>query len=138
MYAVRFSLLFVVLQLIRVFRADPSVKYRPYTPLQLTDRQWPSKTLNKVPIWLSTDLRDGNQALANPMTIEQKNAFFNKLLACGFKEIEIAYPAASDTDFGFVRELIESKRIPDDVWIQVRLHSVVRDYFILMRRNDRS
>lgn len=101
-------------------RTDPSVKYKPYTPLKLDDRQWPSKSLNKVPIWLSTDLRDGNQALANPMTIDQKNLFYDRLVKCGFKEIEIAYPAASDTDFGFVRGLIEKKRIPDDVWIQVR------------------
>jgi 2-isopropylmalate synthase len=68
---------------------------------------------------LSTDLRDGNQALANPMTIEQKTTFFELLLECGFKEIEIAYPAASDTDFNFVRGLIERNAIPDDVWIQV-------------------
>lgn len=121
-----------------MLRADPSIRYQPYTPLQLPDRQWPSKTLNKVPIWLSTDLRDGNQALANPMTIEQKNAFFDKLLACGFKEIEIAYPAASDTDFGFVRELIEGKRIPDDVWIQVRRHPFIGDYNVHLRFDDRS
>lgn len=98
---------------------DPSVKYKPYTPLNLPDRQWPSKVLKKAPIWLSTDLRDGNQALANPMTIEQKTVFFKTLIKCGLKEIEIAYPAASDTDFNFVRGLIEEKQIPDDVWIQV-------------------
>lgn len=101
-------------------RADPSLKYKPYTPLKLENRQWPSKTLNKVPIWLSTDLRDGNQALANPMTVEQKKIFFDRLIKCGFKEIEISYPAASDTDFNFTRGLIENGRIPDDVWIQVR------------------
>ncbi|KAH8117011.1 2-isopropylmalate synthase [Phellopilus nigrolimitatus] len=99
--------------------SDPSVKYKPYTPLKLIDRQWPSKTLDKVPIWLSTDLRDGNQALATPMTVEQKRFFFDCLLKCGFKEIEISYPAASDTDFGFTRGLIEQEKIPDDVWIQV-------------------
>ncbi|KAI0318829.1 hypothetical protein OF83DRAFT_1170761 [Amylostereum chailletii] len=99
---------------------DPSQKYKPYTPLKLDNRQWPSKTFgNKPPIWLSTDLRDGNQALANPMTIEQKSTFFQLLLECGFKEIEVAYPAASDTDFGFVRGLVENDKIPDDVWIQV-------------------
>jgi hypothetical protein len=98
---------------------DPSKKYKPYTPLYLNDRTWPSKFITKPPIWLSTDLRDGNQALANPMTNEQKSIFFNHLLKCGFKEIEIAYPAASDTDFFFVRELIEQNRVPDDVWIQV-------------------
>ena len=106
--------------------ADPSQKYKPYTPLRLENRQWPSKILSKPPIWLSTDLRDGNQALANPMTIEQKTLFFQTLVKCGLKEIEVAYPAASDTDFGFVRLLIENNMIPDDVWIQVTsvLHSV--------------
>ena len=99
--------------------ADPSQKYKPYIPLQLENRQWPSKILSRAPIWLSTDLRDGNQALANPMTIEQKTLFFQTLVKCGFKEIEVAYPAASDTDFGFVRLLIEKNLIPDDVWIQV-------------------
>ena len=98
---------------------EPSQKYKPYTPLDLHDREWPSKTFTRAPIWLSTDLRDGNQALANPMTIKQKRAFFHQLLKCGLKEIEIAYPAASDTDFGFVRGLIENKEIPDDVWVQV-------------------
>ncbi|KZV62623.1 2-isopropylmalate synthase [Peniophora sp. CONT] len=99
---------------------DPSQKYKPYVPLKLENRQWPSATFgNKPPVWLSTDLRDGNQALANPMTIEQKTTFFELLIQCGFKEIEIAYPAASDTDFNFVRGLIERNAIPDDVWIQV-------------------
>ncbi|KZT09692.1 2-isopropylmalate synthase [Laetiporus sulphureus 93-53] len=99
--------------------ADPSQKYKPYTPLNLPNRQWPSKVTTKPPIWLSTDLRDGNQALANPMTIPQKTLFFHTLLKCGFKEIEVAYPAASDTDFNFVRGLIEQGQVPDDVWIQV-------------------
>ncbi|KAM6500427.1 hypothetical protein JOM56_003441 [Amanita muscaria] len=99
--------------------AIPSQKYRPYTPLNLTDRQWPSKTFTKAPIWLSTDLRDGNQALANPMTIEQKTTFFRTLVKSGVKQIEVSYPAASDTDFTFVRTLIENNEIPDDVWIQV-------------------
>ncbi|KIJ69104.1 hypothetical protein HYDPIDRAFT_23960 [Hydnomerulius pinastri MD-312] len=98
---------------------DPSQKYRPYTPLKLDNRAWPSKTFTKAPIWLSTDLRDGNQALANPMTADQKLTFFRLLVKCGFKEIEIAYPAASDTDFSFVRSLVENNEIPDDVWIQV-------------------
>ncbi|KAF8891196.1 hypothetical protein BD779DRAFT_1670845 [Infundibulicybe gibba] len=98
---------------------EPSRKYRPYKPLNIPDRQWPSKTFTKAPIWLSTDLRDGNQALANPMTIEQKTIFFRQLVKCGIKEIEVAYPAASDTDFSFVRGLIEKKEVPDDVWVQV-------------------
>ncbi|KAF8636518.1 hypothetical protein AX17_003331 [Amanita inopinata Kibby_2008] len=99
--------------------ADPARKYKPYSPIHLPNRQWPSKTFTKAPIWLSTDLRDGNQALANPMTIEQKTLFFRQLVKCGVKQIEVAYPAASDTDFLFVRTLIENKEIPDDVWIQV-------------------
>ncbi|GJE96949.1 2-isopropylmalate synthase [Phanerochaete sordida] len=99
--------------------ADPSQKYKPYTPLNIPDRQWPSKVQRTAPIWLSTDLRDGNQALANPMTIEQKTRFFETLVKCGLKEIEVAYPAASDTDFNFVRGLIEGGHVPDDVWLQV-------------------
>ncbi|KAF8559693.1 2-isopropylmalate synthase [Imleria badia] len=98
---------------------DPSQKYKPYTPLKLVGRTWPTKTFVKAPIWLSTDLRDGNQALANPMTGDQKLTFFRLLVKCGFKEIEVAYPAASDTDFSFVRYLVEHDEIPDDVWIQV-------------------
>lgn len=111
---------------------DPSLKYKPYVPIKLDDRQWPSKLITKAPIWLSTDLRDGNQALANPMTIEQKEAFFQRLVQCGFKEIEIAYPAASDTDFNFTRGLIDRNEIPDDVWIQVSLLKPFRfnKYFI--------
>lgn len=100
-------------------RADPSQKYKPYTPLNLHDRKWPSKRCTQPPIWLSTDLRDGNQALANPMTVEQKTIFFRTLIKAGIKEIEIAYPAASDTDFAFVRGLIEKGEVPDDVWLQV-------------------
>ncbi|KAJ3797211.1 hypothetical protein GGU11DRAFT_87635 [Lentinula aff. detonsa] len=99
--------------------SHPSQKYKPYTPINLPNRQWPSKTFTKAPIWLSTDLRDGNQALVNPMTIEQKTTFFRELVKCGVKQIEVAYPSASDTDFAFVRGLIENNEIPDDVWIQV-------------------
>ncbi|PSS31075.1 hypothetical protein PHLCEN_2v2407 [Hermanssonia centrifuga] len=99
--------------------AEPSQKYKPYTPLVIPDRQWPSKVQKTAPIWLSTDLRDGNQALANPMTIDQKTRFFHTLVKCGLKEIEVAYPAASDTDFNFVRGLIEGGQVPDDVWLQV-------------------
>lgn len=112
-----------------VYRTTPSQKYRPYKPLDLPNRQWPSKTFTKAPIWLSTDLRDGNQALANPMTIPQKTTFFRELIKCGVKEIEVAYPAASDTDFAFVRGLIENNEVPDDVWIQVScpLYDTVRE-----------
>ncbi|KAH7107646.1 2-isopropylmalate synthase [Auriculariales sp. MPI-PUGE-AT-0066] len=99
--------------------ADPAQKYRPYTPIVMPDRQWPAKVTRAAPHWLATDLRDGNQSLANPMTIPQKNQFFDLLVKCGFKEIEVAYPAASDTDFAFVRGLIEQKQVPDYLWLQV-------------------
>ena len=98
---------------------DPGSKYQPYTPVHLPDRQWPSKIQRTAPIWTSVDLRDGNQALASPMNEEQKIIFFKTLVKCGFKEIEVAFPSASDTDFGFVRRIIEEGLIPDDVYIQV-------------------
>ena len=98
---------------------NPAKKYRPFTPVSLADRQWPQKQITHAPRWLSTDLRDGNQALAEPMDSERKLQFWELLLACGFKEIEVAFPSASQTDFNFVRQLIEEKRIPEDVTIQV-------------------
>ena len=98
---------------------DPGSKYQPYTPVHLPDRQWPSKIQRTAPIWTSVDLRDGNQALASPMNEEQKIIFFKTLVKCGFKEIEVAFPSASETDFGFVRRIIEDGLIPDDVYIQV-------------------
>lgn len=97
----------------------PSQKYRPHAPISLPDRQWPDKVLTQAPRWLSTDLRDGNQSLAEPMDSARKLRFWDLLIASGFKEIEVAFPAASETDFQFVRTLIEEKRIPDDVTIQV-------------------
>ena len=98
---------------------DPSQKYRPFTPIALPDRTWPDKVIDKAPIWLSTDLRDGNQSLIEPMDAEKKMAFFKCLIAVGLKEIEVGFPSASQTDFDFVRELIEGGHIPDDVTIQV-------------------
>lgn len=98
---------------------NPGDKYQAYTPLNLPDRQWPGKVQRTAPIWTSVDLRDGNQALANPMTESQKMLFFKKIVECGFQEIEVAFPSASDTDFGFVRRIIEEGHIPDGVWIQV-------------------
>lgn len=98
---------------------DPSKKYRPFTPLALPDRTWPDQVIDKAPIWLSTDLRDGNQSLIEPMDSEKKMRFFKCLLAVGLKEIEVGFPSASQTDFDFVRELIEGGHIPDDVTIQV-------------------
>ncbi len=98
---------------------NPSQKYVAYAPISLPDRQWPDKRLTHAPRWLSTDLRDGNQALAEPMDIPRKLRFWEQLIKCGFKEIEVAFPSASETDFQFVRQLIEEQRIPDDVTIQV-------------------
>src|SRR5438067_10272158 len=98
---------------------DPSAKYRPFPPVQLPDRQWPGRTLTKAPIWCSVDLRDGNQALAIPMNVSQKLELFQTLVKCGFKEIEVGFPSASNTEFTFNRRLIEEKRAPEDVWLQV-------------------
>jgi len=98
---------------------DPSNKYRPFTQIAIPDRTWPDKIIDKAPIWLSTDLRDGNQSLIEPMDAEKKMRFFKCLLAVGLKEIEVGFPSASQTDFDFVRELIEGGHIPDDVTIQV-------------------
>jgi len=94
-------------------------KYRPFPTIQLPDRQWPNRTLNVAPIWCSVDLRDGNQALAVPMNVSQKLEMFDALCKCGFKEIEVGFPSASNTEFAFNRRLIEENRIPDDVTIQV-------------------
>ncbi|WP_201303082.1 MULTISPECIES: 2-isopropylmalate synthase [unclassified Bosea (in: a-proteobacteria)] len=97
----------------------PISKYRAYAPVNLPDRKWPSQVLTKAPIWCSVDLRDGNQALIEPMGVDRKDRMFNLLVKLGFKEIEVAFPAASQTDFDFVRSIIESGAIPDDVAIQV-------------------
>jgi 2-isopropylmalate synthase len=99
--------------------SNPSSKYRAYPPIHLPGRQWPSRTLTKPPSWCSVDLRDGNQALAVPMNVAQKLELFQALVRCGFKEIEIGFPAASNTEFAFNRTLIEEGRIPDDVTVQV-------------------
>lgn len=98
---------------------DPSTKYPAFAQVPLTDRQWPDRTLTKPPIWCSVDLRDGNQALIEPMGSERKLRMFDLLVATGFKQIEIGFPAASQTDFDFVRQLIEEGRVPDDVTLQV-------------------
>ncbi len=101
----------------------PFHKYRPFTPIDLPNRQWPSKTITKAPIWCSVDLRDGNQALVEPMGPERKRRMFDTLVKLGFKEIEVGFPAASQTDFDFVRQLIDENLIPDDVTIQVLTQS---------------
>ncbi len=102
---------------------DATRKYRPFPPIQLPDRRWPSQTLAQAPIWCSSDLRDGNQALIEPMDRERKLRFFELLVRMGFKQIEVAFPSASRTDFDFVRDLIEGGRVPDDVAIQVLTQS---------------
>ncbi len=94
-------------------------KYRSFKPVDLPDRQWPSRVIDTAPTWCSVDLRDGNQALIDPMDGERKQRMFDKLVALGFKEIEVGFPAASQTDFDFVRALIEQDRIPEDVTVQV-------------------
>jgi 2-isopropylmalate synthase len=98
---------------------NPATKYHSFKPINLTDRQWPSRTITRAPIWMSTDLRDGNQALFEPMNAQRKMRMFKTLVQIGFKEIEVAFPSASQTDFNFVRELIEGGHIPDDVTIEV-------------------
>lgn len=107
-------------------------KYQPFPPIDLPDRTWPSKTITKAPIWCSVDLRDGNQALINPMGPAKKMELFRTLLKIGFKEIEVGFPAASETDYAFVRELIENELIPPDVTIQVltqaRAHLIERTF----------
>lgn len=98
---------------------EPSAKYRSFAPIPLQGRTWPDKVISAPPIWCSVDLRDGNQALIEPMDGARKRRMFDLLVKTGFKEIEVGFPAASQTDFDFVRELIEQNLIPDDVTIQV-------------------
>ncbi len=102
---------------------DPSTKYRPFPQVDLPDRQWPSKTIVKPPRWLSTDLRDGNQALIDPMDAEKKTRFFDLLCMVGLKEIEVGFPSAGATEFDFISGLVKTGRIPDDVSIQVLTQS---------------
>ena len=102
---------------------DPSVKYRPFQPINLPDRQWPSRTITQAPRWLSTDLRDGNQALIDPMGAEKKSRFFDLLIKVGLKEIEVGFPSAGATEFDFIRGLVDAGRIPDDVLVQVLTQS---------------
>ncbi len=107
-------------------------KYKAFPQINIQERKWPNNVIEKAPIWCSVDLRDGNQALYNPMSIEQKKSYFKKLVDIGFKEIEIGFPAASQTDFDFTRALIEENMIPEDVTVQVlvqaREHLVERTF----------
>ncbi|MCL2310100.1 MAG: 2-isopropylmalate synthase [Proteobacteria bacterium] len=102
---------------------DVSTKYKSFAPIPLSDRAWPDKTITRAPIWCSVDLRDGNQALIEPMDSARKLQLYNLLIKMGYKEIEVGFPSASQTDFDFVRKLIDEKRIPDDVTIQVLTQS---------------
>ncbi|MDB2534994.1 MAG: 2-isopropylmalate synthase [Gammaproteobacteria bacterium] len=102
---------------------NPVNKYKAFEPIDLKNRQWPSKVIDKAPTWCSVDLRDGNQALIEPMGAERKDRMFALLCKLGFKEIEVGFPSASQTDFDFVRSLIEDKKIPSDVNIQVLTQS---------------
>jgi 2-isopropylmalate synthase len=102
---------------------SPREKYRPFPPVNLPDRQWPSRTITSPPVWCSVDLRDGNQSLIEPMGLDRKMRMFDALLGMGFKEIEVGFPSASQTDFDFVRHLIDGKKIPDGVTIQVLTQS---------------
>lgn len=103
--------------------SNPAAKYRAFPTIPLADRTWPNQFISKPPMWMSTDLRDGNQALIEPMSPERKLRFFEMLLQIGLKEIEVGFPSASQTDFDFVRKLIEENRIPDDVTIIVLTQS---------------
>ena len=111
---------------------QPQLKYRPFAPIALADRRWPDAVLTRAPIWLSTDLRDGNQALIEPMDIARKLRMFQQLVKIGFKEIEVGFPSASQTEFDFIRLLIDGGHIPDDVTIQVltqaRAHLIERTF----------
>ncbi|PIE20990.1 MAG: 2-isopropylmalate synthase, partial [Arachnia propionica] len=97
----------------------PVGRYTPFEPVVVPDRTWPHQRITHAPRWLSTDLRDGNQALIDPMTPSRKLRMFELLVGMGFKEIEVGFPSASQTDFDFVRQLIEEDRVPDDVTISV-------------------
>ncbi len=102
-----------------MMQPQPVTKYRPFPPVLLPDRQWPNRTLQHAPVWCSVDLRDGNQALAQPMSVGEKLEYFEMLVGIGFKEIEVGFPSASQIEFDFCRRLIEDHLIPDDVTIQI-------------------
>ncbi|WP_294766100.1 2-isopropylmalate synthase [uncultured Rhodoferax sp.] len=108
--------------------SNPATKYRAFPAIDLPQRQWPSRTITQAPVWMSTDLRDGNQSLFEPMNAERKMRMFRTLCQIGFKEIEVGFPSASQTDFDFVRQLIEGGHVPEDVTIEVLTQS--RDHLI--------
>src|SRR5882762_11801688 len=96
-------------------KTNPTGKYRAFTPIQLPDRRWPGAIITRPPMWCSVDLRDGNQALIEPMNRPRKLRMFETLVKCGLKEIEAGFPSASQTDFDFIRHLIENRLVPEDV-----------------------
>ena len=98
---------------------NPATKYRAFAPIGLKDRTWPDAVITKPPVWCSVDLRDGNQALIEPMDVPRKLRMFKTLVEVGFKEIEIGFPSASQVEFDFTRKLIEENLIPEDVTVQV-------------------
>jgi len=102
---------------------NPSAKYRPFPQIDLPNRQWPNQTITKAPRWLSTDMRDGNQSLIDPMDADKKSRFFDLLLKVGLKEIEVGFPSAGATEYDFIRGLVDAGRIPDDVFVQVLTQS---------------
>lgn len=102
---------------------DPSVKYRPFPQIDLPNRQWPGRTITKAPRWLSTDMRDGNQSLIDPMDADKKQRFFDLLVKVGLKEIEVGFPSAGATEYDFIRGLVDGGHIPDDVFVQVLTQS---------------
>ncbi|MFT5442428.1 MAG: 2-isopropylmalate synthase, partial [Myxococcota bacterium] len=103
----------------QVAETMPARRYEPYPRVSLPDRTWPDKAINSAPRWCSVDLRDGNQALVEPMGAERKMRMYRELVAIGYKEIEVGFPAASETEYDFVRELIEGGHVPEDVTLQV-------------------
>ena len=113
-------------------KAEIVKKYQPYRPVDLKDRTWPDKSITQAPRWCSVDLRDGNQALIEPMDVERKIRMLEQLVKIGFKQIEVGFPSASQTEFDFMRKLIEEKRIPEDVTVQVltqaREHLIQRTF----------
>jgi 2-isopropylmalate synthase len=120
---------------------DPSRKYRPFPQVPLPDRQWPSRTITRPPRWLSTDLRDGNQAIVDPMDAVKKNRFFDLLVEIGVKEIEIGFPSAGQTEFDFISALVRSGKIPDDVIVQVLTQSredLIRTSFDSLAGTDKA
>jgi 2-isopropylmalate synthase len=121
--------------------SDPSRKYRPFPQVPLPDRQWPSRAITRPPRWLSTDLRDGNQAIVDPMDAVKKNRFFDMLVEIGVKEIEIGFPAAGQTEFDFISTIVRSGRIPDDVIVQVLTQSredLIRTSFASLEGADKA